>query len=210
MREEKARRAALRRLNTLAHVYVNIFRPERFDEDLIEPEYAMTSRQAFELLSSAFRRNFVEELGEQASLRVLLAATREYLLSKYILRIGLLSVLPVLVYAHGVTGAVLPQALLYLSTRPLAWTNRGRGARIAEHILSYRRDQLGSPRGARRALRRELPSIPAKALTSQRWREQLHELLPEDEAVREIALKLADQYDGDMGALLETSVELAR
>jgi hypothetical protein len=210
MREEKARRAALRRLNTLARVYVNIFRPERFDEDLIEPEYAMTSRQAFELLSSAFRRNFVDELGEQASLRVLQAATRQYLLSKYILRVALLAVLPVLLYVHGLATGVLLQTLLYLSTRPLAWTNRGRGARIAEHILSYRQDQLGSPRGTRRALRRELPSIPAKALTSQRWKAQLHALLPRDEAVREIALKLADQYDGDMRALLETSVELAR
>lgn len=210
MREEQARRVTMRRLNTLAHVYVNIFRPERFEEETIEPEYAMTSRQAFELLSVAFRRNYVDELGEQASLRVLQAATREYLLSKYVLRIGLLSALPVLVYAHGVTGAVFLQLLLYLSTRPLAWTNRGRGARIAEHILSYRRDQIGSPRGTRRALRRELPYIPAKALTSQRWKEQLHALLPRDEAVREIALKLADQYDGNMSALLETSVELAR
>lgn len=202
--------AVARRLNALARVYANVFRPERYDEDFMELEYSMSSRQAFEILRSAFRRNYVEEIGEKASLRVLQSAMRPYLVHKYALRTGVLSCIPVLVYAHGVSTGILLQTVIYLSTRPLAWKNRGRGARLAEGILQHRREIPGGRRGLRRALHSELSHIPARALHSQRWREHLEALLPREEAVRDIAVKLADQYEGSLKELAETSRALAR
>lgn len=198
------------RLKGLAGAYANIFRAESLDDDYMDPDYMRSSRYAFEMLEGAFRRNYSDEIGEKAALRVLRATSRTYILYKYSLRIGLLLCFTFLLTVHGVATATLLQTLLYLSTRPLAWFNRGRGARVAERVLQYRVD---SPRGTpavRRALRAEISSIPAQALYSWRWKEHLEELLPVEEDVREIALKLANQYEGSLRDLTETSWSLAR
>lgn len=210
MRRNRTSLGIMRQTKRLADVYVNVFRPEHFEEDFMEPEYAMSSRQAFEILSGAVRRNYVEEIGERAALRVLRAASRPYMLSKYALRVGVLSCIPVLLYAHGVATAVLLQTVVYLSTRPLAWKNRGRGARVADRILQHRIDLHGRERAVGRALAAELSHIPAKALHSRHWRDHLEKLLPTEEDVREIALKLSDQYEGSLKDLTETSRSLAR
>lgn len=209
MRDSRTRIAVDRRLNTLARAYVNIFRPEHFVGDMLEPEYSMSPRQAFDMISSSFRRNYVDEIGERASLRVLRAVSRPYLVQKYAIRTGLLSCIPVLVYAHGVLTATLAQSVLYLATRPLTWKNRGRGAGLAERFMRYRGDLEGRGAAVRRALRSELDHVPASALLSPRWREHLEPLLPTEEDVLEIGLKLADQYDGTIGELIETSRALA-
>jgi hypothetical protein len=210
MRRAQANSVLERRLKGLAGAYANIFRAESFDDDYLDPDYMRSSRHAFEMLAGAFRRNYIDEIGEKAALRVLRATSRTYILHKYFLRIGLLVCFPVLLHVHGVSTATLLQTLLYLSARPLAWLNRGRGARVAERVLQYRID---SPRGTpavRRALRAEISSIPAQALYSWRWKEHLEELLPVEEDVREIALKLANQYEGSLRELTETSWALAR
>lgn len=210
MRRSRTNLATARRLKSLADVYANIFRPERYEEDFLDSDYALSPRQAFEVLSSAFRRNYIEEIGEKAALRVLRALCRPYLVYKYVLRASLLICFSVLVYAYGNATAVLLQATIYLSTRPLAWMNRGRGARSAERILQYRIELPGGTRTIRRALRAERAHIPAKALHSHRWKEYLEELLPIEEDIREIALKLSDQYEGSLQELTETSRSLAR
>jgi len=200
----------MRQTKRLARVYVNVFRPESYEEEFMEPEHTMNSRQACEMLSGAVRLNYVEEIGERATLRVLRAASRPYMLRKYALRVGVLSCIPVLVYVHGAVTAVLLQTVIYLSTRPFAWKNRGRGARVAERILRHRIDLHGRERAVGRALAAELSHIPAKALHSRQWRDHLEKLLPTEEDVREIAVKLSDQYEGSLQDLTETSRALAR
>lgn len=210
MRQSRIHIATTRRLKSLADVYANLFRPELFEDDFLDAEYAMSPRQAFELLAGSFRRNYIEEIGERAALRVLQTLCRPYLVHKYGLRTVLLTCFCVLLYAHGPSTAVLLQTLVYLVTRPLAWTNRGRGARSAERVLRYHSDVTGGTRAIRRALHSERSHIPARALHSRQWRKHLEELLPVEEDVREIALKLSDQYEGSLAELTETSRALAR
>jgi hypothetical protein len=197
-----------RRLAALGRVYASLFRVDHYDLDLLEPEWTVSAQQAREMLKSAFQRNFVEDLGHKASLRMLRELTRTFFVTRYALRSTLLLSLPVLVQVHGLRVGMAAQTLLYLSSRPLALINRGRGVRIAEQILHNAvRPSAGS---VRRVLGSALGSIPARALMSRRWADHLLPLLPKDETTREIVVKLADQYDGDIAALIETSRELAR
>ena len=210
MRRARTNLLIERRLQHLAGVYANIFRPERYDDDFTNPDYASSSRQTFGALSRSFRGNYVEEIGEKAAWRVLRAMSRPYMVYKYSLRVGLFACFAFLLHAHWITTATLLQTLLYLSTRPLAWLNRGQVARVTERVLQYRPDPRSGMPAIRRALRAELSSIPARALDSCRWKEHLEELLPVEEDVREIALKLAIQYEGSIASLVTTSRALAR
>jgi len=208
--EGRDQRSLERRIAALARVYTSVLRPERLEQSLFEPEYTMSPRQARDMLWHALRRSHVEEIGMTATARVVRAATRDYLVRRHALRALASGAGPLLLLAHGIRTGLLLWALVYLSTRPLAWMNRGRGARVAERILRRSHEPAAPVVRTRRALGRSLGSIPAGALCSALWGRDITAVLPDDEAVRDIAVKLADQYQGSVDDLLETSRALAR
>ena len=205
--ERRLERSTENRITHLANVYTSVLRPEGLERNFFED--SMHPRQARELLHHAVGRSLVDELGPLAAARIVRAATNGYLLRRYALRMLVLTSLPTLVTIHGLRAGILLQGVVYLTTRPLTWLNRGRGSRIAERLMRHEPAAATGAAALRRALGRSLTSIPAAAVHSHRWGDAIVANLPPDEAVREIAIKLADQYHGSVDELVETSRALA-
>lgn len=199
-----------RRIATLGRAYyVSLLRPELFYADHYDFEQSMSVRQAEQLVNGSYARNFVEELGPRAAAAVLERFSRRYISTLIALRLLLAASLPVLVHVHGIGTAIALQSILYLGSRPLAWVNRRHGARCAETIARTWSGRVGIPH-VQRTLSRHLSGIPANAIVSELWGKHIVDALPCEEDVREISLKLADQYAGSVADLIETSRALAR
>lgn len=204
-------RTTQRRIGALSRVYASLLRPELFHDDYYDFEHALSPKQAAKLIGGAFERNYVDELGPRAAAALLATTSRRYFATRHGLRALLVTTLPTLIVVHGLRTGLLLQTVLYLASRPLAWTNRGRGGRCADTIArSLPANNPATAARIRRTLARHLDSIPAGAVLSDRWGERIVELLPAEEASREIAVKLADQYQGSIEDLVETSRALAR
>jgi len=199
------------RLRVLAGAHAGLlslfYEDEEDQTDLLE--YGLPSRRVQEILTRRFHDRYITDLGEEVSLAILRRAMRPYLVVKRSLRAALILGLLATPLLYGWIGGVLTQTAAYLVTRPLSWYNRGRGTRLSRVISGQDTGALLSDRRLRRALRARHASIPARTLRSEHWGMVLVSTLPVDEAVRDIASQLAEEYDGSVADLIETSRALA-
>lgn len=205
------RNSTRRRLAALGRVQAALLRPGMLDSRRDDVEDTISPKQAEQRIRRGYEQNFVDELGPDAAGALLGVMTVRYLAVHHALRLLVVAALPTLLWIHPVRTALALHVAAYLVTRPLAWLNRGRGARCAGAVIVVGAPApLARPRAARRALARNLASIPAAAVASLRWGPHLTGLLDIDEGAHEIAVKLADQFDGTVADLIETSRALAR
>lgn len=156
-------------------------------------------------------------LGIRVASMALSLHMRPLLLTRMCVKSLQLAVLLAGVHTYGVLIGFIIWLGVYIATRPVIWFIRKSLLCLAESILRRQILTLGETvygrlvsRCFRYALLKNIKHIPAKSLINNIYSKTSMDFLPDNLEAREIALKLADQFDGSLADLITSSTILAQ
>lgn len=184
------------------------------DEYLVENPKEMRAE-----IRASFVSQDAQELGPRTAVRLRVLRLLPAVIYLHASRAFLLAALPAYLYLspQGVVGSLLLQSGTYIASRPFSVSARRYLAAEADNMRLHRsidRILLSAANlrvwgGLSRLLEKLLLSrsmhlIPARAIVGIKYGEALRQMLPQDEAVRDIVLKLADDYPDSSASLIAT------
>jgi len=192
---------------------------------LHEDEYLVESPKEMRAgIKASFVSQDAQELGPRAAVRLRVLRLLPAVIYLHASRAFLLAVLPAYLYlsSQGVVGSLLLQSGTYLASRPFSVSARRYLAAAADGMTLRRSiDRILLSAASLRVwggpyrllekflLSRNMHLIPARAIVGVKYGEALRQVLPQDEVVRDIVLKLADDYPDSSASLIETCKLLA-
>lgn len=172
--------------------------------------------QVLEYLASAYSMHD-RVLGTRVANMGLSLHMRPLLLTRICIKSLQVVVLLAGVHTYGVPKGFMLWLGVYMLTRPAVWFVRRSLLCLADAILRKQILTVGDSiygrlvsRCFRYALLKNIKHIPAKSLTDDVYSKTSRSFLPVSAEVREIALKLADEFDGSLADLITSSTILSR
>ena len=177
---------------------------------------AMGREQVLEYLTSAYSTHD-RILGTRVASMALSLHVRPLLYARIFVKVLQLTVLLAGISTYGVPRGFALWLGVYIATSPVVFFIRKSLLCLAESIVRRQILTLGGTlygrlvaRCFRYALLKNIKHIPAKSLVDTIYSKTSIDFLPDNLEAREIALKLADQFDGSLADLIAASTILAR
>lgn len=156
-------------------------------------------------------------LGVRAAEAALALYIRPLLLARIFVKVLQITVLITGIRVYGVMAGLACWLLVYILTRPVVWFVRRSLLCLSESITRRQILTLGEnvygrlmSRCSHYSLLKNANSIPGKSLVNGVYSKTFVDFLPKNQEVREVALKLADQYEGSLADLVACSKILAQ
>ena len=156
-------------------------------------------------------------LGTRVASMVLAIHVRPLLLTRICVKSVQIAVILTGVHTYGVLKGFMLWLGVYMLTRPIVWFVRRSLLCLSDAILRKQSLTLGDTLYGRLvsgcvryALLKNTKHIPAKSLTDDIYSKTSRSFLPDNLEAREVALQLADQFDGSLADLIASSKLLAQ